>query len=166
MTTVLCSIGQKCVLDVVFATLPPPSGQKVLPVKKFLKKFFRSKSFSPFSIAEWGFEGCPLLTVVSIPWAILALFYTSLYSFLPFSSWCYFVACDFLVVSDCFCFFSQARSVSNFGPEGKCRRSFRAYWQTTRPPSLFLPKKISGSKGCARFLFVQPTFLRLIPACQ
>ena len=91
--------------------------QKVLPAKMFLEKFLWSKSSSPFSIAEWGFEGCPLLTVVSIPWAILALFYTSLYTFFPFSSCCYFVACDFLVVSDCFCFLSQARSVSNFGSD-------------------------------------------------
>ena len=169
MTTVLCSLGQKSVSLMQFlqlCLLRSKSSAKSSSGQKVPRQKSRSKSSSPFSIAEWGFEGCPLLTVVSIPWAILALFYTPLYTFLPFSSWCYFVACDFLVVLDCFCFFSQARSVSNFGPKGKCRRSFRAYWQTTRPPSLFLPKKISGSKGCARFLFVQPTFLRLIPACQ
>ena len=171
MTTVLCSIGKKVCLGCNFcnsASSGQKVPQKVLQVKKFLKKFFRPKSSSKSShgqkVPHLFRSRSGVLRVVrySLSFPFLE---PSLHTFaLPLTLYtCNFVACDFLVASDCFCSFSQARSVSNFGPKGKCRRSFRAYWQTTRPPSLFLPKKISGSKGCARFLFVQPTFLRLIP---
>ena len=55
MTTLLCSIGQKSVSWMYFLQLCPSGqkfSQKILPVKKFLKKFFPSKSYSKSSSGQ------------------------------------------------------------------------------------------------------------------
>ena len=130
MTTVLCSIGKKVCLGCNFcnsASSGQKVPQKVLQVKKFLKKFFRPKSSSKSSygqkVPHLFRSRSGVLRVVRyslsspFPEPSLHSFTLPVYSFLPFSSCCYFVACDLLVVSDCFCFFSQARSVSNFGSD-------------------------------------------------
>ena len=66
------------------STFSPPIGQQLLNIFLYadcwharVKDEVIELIFSPpFSMAEWGLEPCPLLTVFSIPWAIL---FSSLY---------------------------------------------------------------------------------------